>query len=44
MSDDGRSATMIFTGGGKGFNNDSFNTVRIKFVIPEKEVIFQKKK
>lgn len=32
ISDDGRSATMVFTGGGRGKNNDSFNTVRIEFL------------
>jgi hypothetical protein len=34
MSEDGRSATMVFTGGGRGKNNDSFNTVRVKFTAP----------
>jgi hypothetical protein len=34
MSEDGRSATMVFTGGGRGKNNDSFNTVRVKFTEP----------
>jgi hypothetical protein len=29
MSGDGRAATMVFTGGGRGKNNDSFNTVRV---------------
>lgn len=32
ISKDGRSATMVFTGGGRGANNDSFNTVRIRFL------------
>ena len=32
MSEDGRSATMVFTGGGNGKNNDSFNTVRVNFL------------
>ena len=32
ISNDGRSATMVFTGGGRGLNNDSFNTVRISLV------------
>lgn len=31
MSEDGRSASMVFTGGGGGENNDSFNTIRVKF-------------
>ena len=31
ISDDGKEATMVFTGGGRGKNNDSFNTVRVKF-------------
>jgi len=26
------SSTMVFTGGGRGLNNDSFNTVRISLV------------
>ena len=34
ISEDGRSATMVFTGGGRGQNNDSFNTVRVKFLNP----------
>ena len=34
MSEDGRAATMVFTGGGRGKNNDSFNTIRIKFLKP----------
>ena len=33
MSDDGRSSTMVFTGAGRGKNNDSFNTVNIKFIL-----------
>lgn len=32
ISEDGWSATMVFTGGGRGKNNDSFNTVRVKFI------------
>jgi hypothetical protein len=32
ISGDGRSATMVFTGGGRGSNNDSFNTVRVRFI------------
>ena len=31
LSDDGRSFTLVFTGGGKGKNNDSLNTVRGTF-------------
>lgn len=31
LSEDGRSANMVFTGGGLGKNNDSFNTVRVRF-------------
>jgi Domain of unknown function (DUF4185) len=34
ISEDGNSATMVFTGGGRGKNNDSFNTVRVKFLKP----------
>jgi hypothetical protein len=34
ISEDGRSATMVFTGGGRGRNNDSFNAVRVKFINP----------
>jgi CubicO group peptidase (beta-lactamase class C family) len=33
MSSDGRSATMVFTGAGRGKDNDSFNTVRVKFLF-----------
>jgi hypothetical protein len=32
MSEDGRTVTMVFTGAGRGNNNDSFNTVRVKFL------------
>ena len=32
ISGDGMSATMVFTGAGRGQNNDSFNTVRVKFI------------
>ncbi|MCL4204458.1 MAG: hypothetical protein KJ000_18385 [Pirellulaceae bacterium] len=31
FSSNGRSATLVFTGGGSGKNNDSFNTVRTTF-------------
>lgn len=31
LSEDGRSFTLVFTGGGKGKNNDSLNTVRGNF-------------
>jgi hypothetical protein len=31
FSTDGRSFTLVFTGGGSGRNNDSFNTVRGSF-------------
>ena len=34
ISEDGRAATMVFTGGGRGKNNDSFNTVRVIFPVP----------
>src|SRR5690606_28835139 len=34
MSEDGRSATLVFTGGGRGKNNDSFNTVKVKLLAP----------
>lgn len=34
ISKNGRAATMIFTGGGRGKNNDSFNTVRVIFPAP----------
>lgn len=33
ISDDGKSATMVFTGGGRGQNNDSFNSVRVQFIV-----------
>jgi hypothetical protein len=32
-SADGRSVTLTFTGGGRGRNNDSFNTIRGRFVV-----------
>jgi hypothetical protein len=32
-SDDGREFTLVFTGGGKGKDNDSWNTVRGHFVL-----------
>lgn len=31
--EDGRSFTLVFTGGGKGKDNDSFNTVRGQFLV-----------
>jgi hypothetical protein len=34
-SEDGREFTLLFTGGGKGKDNDSFNTVRGKFQLRE---------
>ena len=34
ISEEGDSATMVFTGGGRGRDNDSFNTVRVKFLKP----------
>jgi len=34
MSEDGRSVSMVFTGAGRGKNNDSFNTVRVKLLTP----------
>jgi hypothetical protein len=33
LSDDGRSFTLVFTGGGNGKNNDSLNTVRGTFQL-----------
>ena len=33
ISGDGMLATMVFTGGGGGKNNDSFNTVRVRFIV-----------
>ena len=33
LSEDGRDFTLLFTGGGRGKNNDSFNTIRGSFVI-----------
>lgn len=33
VSEDGRSANMVFTGAGGGKNNDSFNTVKVKFLL-----------
>jgi hypothetical protein len=32
FSDDGREFTLVFTGGGKGQDNDSFNTIRGRFL------------
>ncbi len=34
ISGDGGTAVMVFTGAGGGNNNDSFNTVRVKFLLP----------
>lgn len=34
ISKDGRSACLVFTGAGSGKNNDSFNTVNVKFIMP----------
>jgi len=33
LSSDGRTFTLAFTGGGRGADNDSFNTVRGRFVL-----------
>jgi hypothetical protein len=37
FSPDGRNFTLTFTGGGRGRDNDSFNTVRGRFVLHFKE-------
>jgi hypothetical protein len=42
MSRDGTEATMVFTGGGRGKNNDSFNTVRVKFLTGNRSLITPK--
>jgi hypothetical protein len=41
MSEDGRTSTMVFTGAGGGQNNDSFNTVRVKFSGPSYKLRLQ---
>jgi hypothetical protein len=33
VSDDGRSFTLNFTGGGQGKDNDSFNSVSGRFIV-----------
>jgi hypothetical protein len=33
LSEDGREFTLVFTGAGLGFNNDSFNTIRGRFAL-----------
>lgn len=37
LSDDGRDFNLTFTGGGRGKDNDSFNTVRGRFVTAKSE-------
>lgn len=34
LSADGRDFTLVLTGGGSGADNDSFNTIRGRFVVP----------
>ena len=33
LSEDGREFTLVFTGAGRGLNNDSFNTIRGRFAL-----------
>ena len=35
LSNDGREVTLGFTGAGRGLNNDSFNTVRGRFIVKD---------
>jgi len=35
LSEDGREFTLVFTGAGRGLNNDSFNTVRGRFILKD---------